>query len=301
MEDSPQNNHKLLSVLITTLNSAGTLNYTLSSLLSNNFPRDHYEVIVIDGGSTDNTLNICRKFSVKVLLCLKKGWAAALNLGVKEAKGDIVCVVDSDVIVPSDWLRKIWKFFRDHPDVEGVGGPHFPPSHYKNDIQRFTGEIFVEDQGFPVKLTRSQYMKMWEGGLVCGPAYAYRRKTLLYSGGFNELLESYSDVDLCWRLVKMGKHLVFNPKLQVVHLGFPSTIMGVVKQQFKWGRGLGEVKKLHGSNKVVEDLKQEAYSFYQMVKAFLLLLLPTCSLKKKQLIRCINYVSFHLGRISGHG
>jgi cellulose synthase/poly-beta-1,6-N-acetylglucosamine synthase-like glycosyltransferase len=255
--------------------------------------------MVIDGGSTDNTLDVCRRFSVEVLFCLKKGWGAALNLGIKKARGDIVCIVDSDVIVHSDWLRKIWEFFRDHPYVEGVGGPNFPPRHYRNSIQRFTGEIFVEDQMFPVKLTRSQYMKMWEGGLVCGPAYAYRRKTLLYSGGFNESLESYSDVDLCWRLVKLGKHLVFNPELKVVHLGFPSIITGVIKQQFKWGRGLGEVKKLHHSDKIIDDLKQEAYSFYQMLKAILLLLSPTYFPKKKQLIRCINYVSFHLGRIYG--
>ena len=238
---------------------------------------------------------------MEVLFCPKKGWGAALNLGVKKARGDIVCVTDSDVIVPDDWLRKIWEFFRNHPDVEGVGGPNLAPRLCKNSIQRFSGDIFVEDQRFPAKLTRAQYMKMWDGGLVCGPAYAYKRKTLLYAGGFNESLISYSDIDLCWRLIKMGKFLMFDPEMKVVHLGFPSTLKGVFKQQFKWGRGLGEVKKLHGCDKVIDDLKQEVYSFYQILKTFLLLLSPTCFPKTKHLLRCINYVSFHLGRIRGRG
>lgn len=302
LEDPKQAGPKLLSVLISTLNSADTLNYTLSSLLSNDFPRDQYEIIVIDGGSTDNTLDVCRRFPVEVLFCLKEGWGAALNLGLEKAMGDIVCITDSDVIVPDDWLRKIWEFFRKHPDVQGVGGlHHLPPRLCRNSIQRFTADIFVEDQRFPVKLTRSQYMKMWNGGLICGPAYAYKRKTLLYAGGYNESLMSYSDIDLCWRLIKMGKLLIFDPEIKVVHLGFPSTLRGVFKQQFKWGRGLGQVTKLHHSDKVIDDLKEEVYSFYQILKAILVLLSPTCFPKTKHLLRCINYVSFHLGRIRGRG
>lgn len=236
--DPHQAGSELISVVIPAFNSADTLNYTLSSLLSNDFQRDLYEVILIDGGSTDNTLGVCRRFPVEVVSCPKKGWAAALNLGVEKARGDIVCLTNADVIVPRNWLRRIWEFMRDNPDVDGVGGPIDVPRFCRNNIQRLTMDIFVEDQGFPVKLIRSQYMKMWGGGLICGPNYAYRRETLLHSGGFNESLMSYSDIDLCWRLVKMGKHLVFNPEIKIIDMGFPYTISGVFKQQFKWGKGL---------------------------------------------------------------
>jgi len=292
---------ELLSVVIPSLNSADTIGCALSSILANDFPRDEYEIIVVDGGSTDNTVGICRTFAVKVFFCSKRGWAAALNLGIRKARGEIVCITNSDVIVPDDWLKKIWEFFRNHPDVEGVGGPHFPPRLCRNIIQRFSGEIFVEDQGFPVKLTRSRYMRMWDGGLVCGPAYAYKRETLLSAGGLKESLMSYSDIDLCWRLVKMGKLLMFNPDIRVVHLGFPSTLRGVFSQQFKWGRGLGELMKLYPSRGLIDRLKKEVYSFYQILKAFLLLFSPTCAPKTKQFLRWINYVSFHLGRIRGLG
>jgi len=289
----------LFSVLISSLNSADTIGCALSSILANDFPRDEYEIIVVDGGSTDNTVGICRTFAVKVFFCPKRGWAAALNLGIRKARGEIICITDSDVIVPDDWLRKIWEFFESHPDIDGVGGPMLAPLCNKNDIQKFTAEIFVEDQGFPTELTRSQYGKMWGGGLICGPNYAYRREALLYSGGFNESLMSYSDVDLCWRLIKMGTRSMFNPEIKVVHLGFPSTLRGVIKQQFKWGKGLGQILKIHRPYNVKDNAKVELYSSYRILGAVLLLFSPTYFLKIKQLLRCIHYVSFNLGRIYG--
>jgi cellulose synthase/poly-beta-1,6-N-acetylglucosamine synthase-like glycosyltransferase len=284
--------------VIPAFDSGQTIGFTLSSILSNDFPRDNYEIIVIDGGSTDNTVDLCRRFRVEVFFCSKKGWSAALNLGVEKAKGDIICIPNSDVIVPNDWLRKIWEFFRDHPEADGVGGPIRGPRVYRNLIQQYTMDIFVEDQMFPIKLTRSQYMRMWDGGLICGPNYAYRRETLMQSGGFDESLMSYGDIDLCWRLVKMGKHLIFNPEIRIIDMGFPSTLSGVFKQQFKWGKGFGEVMKIHRSAKA-SDLKNELFSSYQLLRALLFLFSPTHFPKMKQLIRCINYASFHLGRIYG--
>lgn len=291
---------KLLSVVISSLNSAETIGGALSSILANDFPRDEYEIIVVDGGSTDNTVEVCRRFSVEPLFCPKKGWASALNLGVRHAKGDIICITDSDVIVPSDWLRKIWEFFQSHPDVDGVGGPILAPLNNKNAIQKFAGEIFVEDQDFPTKLTRSQYGKMWSGGLICGPNYAYRRETLLNSGGYNESMGSYSDVDICWRIIKMGRRLMFNPEIKLVHLGVPSTLNGIIKQQFKWGKGLEETIRIHRTYNAIDYLKAKLYSVYQILRAASLLFSPAYFLKTKQFLRCIHYISFHLGRICGH-
>jgi cellulose synthase/poly-beta-1,6-N-acetylglucosamine synthase-like glycosyltransferase len=299
MAKSRQAGPRMLSVVIPTLNSADTLGTALSSLLSNDFQRDRYEVIIVDGGSTDKTLDVCRRFPVEVVFCPKKGWSAALNLGVEKANGDIVCITNADVIVPRDWLRKIWEFFRDNPGVDGVGGPILPPRVCRNNIQRFEADIFFEDQGFPVKLTRSRYMEMWGGGLISGPNYALTREALLRSGGFNESLASYSDVDLVWRLVKMGKHLVFNPEIKIIDMGSPYTLRGVFKQQFKWGKGRGELMKIHCADKVTDDLKVELVSSYQALGAVLLLFSPTCFPKEKQLLRCINRVSFQLGRIYG--
>jgi cellulose synthase/poly-beta-1,6-N-acetylglucosamine synthase-like glycosyltransferase len=299
MAESRQAGPRLLSVVIPTLNSDETLGYALSSLFLNDFQRDRYEVIIVDGGSRDKTLDVCRRFPVEVLSCPRKGWSAALNVGVENANGDIVCITNADVIVPSDWLRKIWEFFRDNPHVDGVGGPILAPRFCRNRIQRFESDIFFEDQGFPVKLTRTQYMKMWGGGLISGPNHAYTTETLLHSGGFNESLMSYSDIDLTWRLVKMRKHLVFNPEIKIIDLGSPYTMRGVFRQQFRWGKGRGELTKIHRADRAMDDLKAELLSSIQLLKTALLLFSPTSFPKTKQLLRCVNRVSFQLGRIYG--
>ena len=97
----------------------------------------------------------------------------------------------------------------------------------------------------------------------------------------------------------MGKHLVFNPEIKIIDIGSPSTLSGVFKQQFKWGKGRGELMKIHRADKVTDDLKVEIVSSIQVLRTALLLLTPTVFPKTKQLLRCINSVSFQLGRIYG--
>ena len=286
-------------MVIPALNSAETIGYTLSSIFSNKFKPDGFEVIVVDNGSSDNTENIVKRFPARLYFCEKRGMCAALNLGIKNAKGDIICITVSDCIVPDDWLEKISEFFGAHPDVEGVGGPVLSPLNgFKNNIQRFTAELWVEDQKFPTKVIETQNMAMYAGGLIAAANCAYRRETVISQGFFDESVE-WGEVDFCWKLVKKGKRLMFNPEIETVHLGSPWTIRGVFRQQFKWGKAFAEILKKHSSFNIVDDLKRETWFSRQLVKAFLLLLSPSRESKTKQLVRLCHYLSFHLGLIYG--
>jgi biofilm PGA synthesis N-glycosyltransferase PgaC len=286
--------------VIPAFNSADTIRYTLSSVLSNDFPRSKYEVIAVDNGSTDRTVDICRKFPVEVVSCPKKGQGAALNRGIKKARGNIICITNSDVVVSKDWLKKISEYFENNPGVDGVGGPVLSPLHkHKNNVQKFTGELYVEDQMFPEKVTVAQYMKMYSGGLLGSANCAYKKSALVSIGGFDESL-LFTEVDICWRLIKAGKHLIFDPQIKVVHMGFPSSLQEVFKQQFKWGKGSTELMKKYRSGNVKNDLKWEISSLYYLIKVIkAFLLLPICSPKEKQLLRCFHYISYFLGRIYG--
>lgn len=290
---------KLLSVVIPALNGADTIYHTLSSILSNSFSRNRYEVIVVDNGSTDCTVDICKKFPVEVIFCHKKGQGAALNKGISRAKGNIICITNDDIIVPRDWLKRIYDHFERNPNLDGVGGPVLSPSFgYKNSIQKYTGELYVEDQMFPNKVISAQYMRMYSGGLLGSANCAYRKDALISVGGFDESL-LFTEVDLCWRLIKNGKNLIFDPQIKVVHLGFPLSLQEVFKQQFNWGRGLSELMKKYRSDNAI-NLKlylSPLFFLSKVVKAFLLLI--TCSPKEKQLLRCFHYISYFLGRICG--
>jgi len=152
-----------LSVVIPTLNSERTIGVALKALFKNVYPRDHFEVVVVDGGSCDKTLEIIMEFPVKVLTTKKKGAAAARNLGIKNAKGKIICFTDSDCVVPKNWLSKIHRFFANNKNADGVGGPILPYRHKNvNAIATNNARIFLEMMRFPKKKEKSYIDSLWD-------------------------------------------------------------------------------------------------------------------------------------------
>jgi len=117
-----------VSVIIPTLNSADTLEKCLASV-SLNHSRYRHEIIVVDAGSTDGTLDIARRYTDKVL----NGSPARINRnqGIKEASGDVICFTDSDCIVPVGWIDMmvdgLLRLHRQDNTVAGVGGGNVPP------------------------------------------------------------------------------------------------------------------------------------------------------------------------------
>lgn len=94
-----------ISVVIPTYNEEKVISECVSSLLNQNFK--DFEIVVVDDGSTDNTLKILDKFKVKILKQKHQGPAVARNLGAKEAKGKVLVFVDADMTFDSNFLRKL--------------------------------------------------------------------------------------------------------------------------------------------------------------------------------------------------
>lgn len=113
MEKQPR-----VSFVIPTLNSAKTLEACLAAILSQRLPRDAYEIVLADAGSSDGTVEIARRMGVDVIVDnpLKTG-EAGKTAGIKAAKGELLALVDSDNILPDEgWLEQMVEPFRD-PDV----------------------------------------------------------------------------------------------------------------------------------------------------------------------------------------
>jgi len=116
-----------VSIVIPTLNSAETIEKCLSSIKRNN-SKYEYEIIVIDAGSEDKTLEIAKKYADKVL----KGIPDRINrnIGVQNADGDVICFTDSDCVVPEDWIDKLvdglLTLHKENSKVVGVGGGNLP-------------------------------------------------------------------------------------------------------------------------------------------------------------------------------
>jgi len=181
-----------VSVIIPVLNGEKTLSQTLTALCSQaNLPED-FEIIVVDNGSTDNTIGVAQKFEVTILKECKKGPAAARNFGLIHAKGDIIAHVDADTVPTRRWLSSLIALF-DDPKVMIAGGRvlGYPP---------VTGaERFMSSHG------------IWEPeNNIFRPLFpfvpslnlAVRKHAALGIDGWSDSMLTGEDVDFSHRLLK---------------------------------------------------------------------------------------------------
>lgn len=114
MTDKPK-----VSVIIPTYNSEDSIADCLSAVFSSDFK--DFEVIVVDDGSKDSTLEIAKRFPVEVVRHDKnRGAAISRNNGVEKARSDILLFVDSDVFINKDVIKKVWNFFNEKKDIDAI-------------------------------------------------------------------------------------------------------------------------------------------------------------------------------------
>jgi glycosyltransferase involved in cell wall biosynthesis len=95
-----------ITVVVPVLNSPQKIKHCLECLLEQSYPKDRYEIIVVDNGSVDNTPQIIRQYPVKLLIedSIRSPYAAR-NLGIKSAQGEIIAMTDSDCMPIPQWLE----------------------------------------------------------------------------------------------------------------------------------------------------------------------------------------------------
>jgi glycosyltransferase involved in cell wall biosynthesis len=284
----------LLSVVIAALNNEATIGRTLSSVSSNKFPKDNFEVILVDNGSTDNTVQVAKRYPVKIYSYAKRGQGAARNFGVTKARGEIICFTDSDVVVAEDWLERISDFFRNHPYADGVGGPIFAPlREHVNDLQKLEGELYAKTHDFPKCMMKCEFRE--KRNALYSANCAYRRNVLVSSGGFDESGLDAVDIDLCWKLILRGKRLMFDPELKAFHLGFPSSLKGVFKQQFRWGESEARLKMKYSDS---SGLRRKILSYYFVLLSFLCVFYS--KRRTMSLLHFFENCAFNCGFVNAH-
>ena len=112
-----------ISVIIPTFNSQKTIEQALKSIRLQNYPQDKIEIIIIDGGSTDETKKIVKKYNVRLLITDPKKQNVEYNksVGIKQAKGELLLMIDHDNILPhKDLLKKMVLPFIEDKEMVGV-------------------------------------------------------------------------------------------------------------------------------------------------------------------------------------
>ena len=112
------NNQIVFTFIMPTLNSEKTIEQTLKSIVNQSFPKEKYEILVIDGGSTDRTIQIAESYGAIILKNEQKIPETAKTIGIRQARGTYIILHDSDEVYPNtDQLQKRYEFFQHNPDV----------------------------------------------------------------------------------------------------------------------------------------------------------------------------------------
>jgi glycosyltransferase involved in cell wall biosynthesis len=199
-----------ISIIIPVYNGEKYIGKCLESILNLSYPKNRFEVIVVDNNSTDRSVDIIRTFPFRYCSQKIQGPAAARNHGIKLAKGEIVSFTDADVIVRPDWLQKIVKAYAKYPEIHGVQG-------FSEGINR--------------NIWATLYQKWYEQGYLATQAkensgiksldtrnLSIKKSVLLDNAGFNEQYMRSEDNELGFRLYMQGYDIKFIPEVIVDHI-----------------------------------------------------------------------------------
>jgi glycosyltransferase involved in cell wall biosynthesis len=198
---------KTFSVIIPAYNAARTIHTCLAHIEK---LEGNKQVIVVDDGSTDDTLAIAQKHKVGLKSIPHSGPSVARNQGVKDATGEILVFVDSDVYLPGDFLVRVDKLFEENPQASAIQAlysdrlfPHNIASLYKQKMQywmmhRIGSREFCEVGGFAVALRRESFDQV---------------------GGFDSQVSMplCEDLELGYRLTRKGLKIIADHTLVVDH------------------------------------------------------------------------------------
>ncbi len=204
-----------ISVIVPVFNSEKTIGKCLDSLLNQAFPREDYEVIIVDDGSTDSTAQILKGYSVKVITQTNRGPATARNVGAEEAKGEILLFTDADCVPSENWVEEMLKPFHDE-EVKAVKGAY--KTRQKSMVARFSQLEFEERFELLKKAPSIDMVDTYSAG--------YRKKGFIHMKGFDTSfpVANNEDTELSYRMSSQGHKMVFNPNAIVYHLGHSESL-----------------------------------------------------------------------------
>jgi glycosyltransferase involved in cell wall biosynthesis len=190
-----------ISVVIPAYNEEKYLPRCLTSLDGQTYPRQRFEVIVVDNASTDRTAEIAQEHGARVVQEERKGVGRARQTGAEAAQGEIIAGTDADIDAPPEWLERIAARFVADPRLGGITGP----------VYFYDGNWFLRIWYRYVNTAWVWLLNAVGLNAFSGNNFAVRREPFQRSGGFRAELVCGEDTDLALRLRQVTK-VAFAPE-----------------------------------------------------------------------------------------
>ncbi len=237
--------YPFISIVVGIRNEERYIEECIESLLRLDYPQNSYEIIIVDGMSTDKTRELVEKYPVRLILNERKNVAAARNLGVDNSRGDFVAFTDGDCKADPLWLKTLVNEMKNAPDdVACVGGPNliFDTDPIFGRVVGYAQETFLGSGGSAqsTNSTKKHYVSSLPN---CNAMY--RKNTIKEAGYFDERFVVGQDGDLNYRINKNGYKFLYIPEAKVLHHR-RGTLKSFSVRMFKYGMWMAELFKKHG-------------------------------------------------------
>ncbi|HSX40821.1 MAG TPA: glycosyltransferase [Candidatus Saccharimonadales bacterium] len=232
-----------VSIIIPTYNAQKFIDRCLRSIQKQNYPKTFFEVLVIDGGSSDKTLEIAKKYRAKILKNPFKDAESGKAIGIEHARGDIIGLIDADnELVEKNWLTEMVKPLQENEKIFGVESPWYVRkkdpliNQYVTLLviadplaRRFHPHMQEENKGSYV----IYHLKTGQTPVIGANGFLWRKK---YIKLINRYKPKFEEVNYISLMVEHGYLVYAKVKHVGIHHYYCTSLGNYIKKRAKIGR-----------------------------------------------------------------
>lgn len=225
----------LVSIIIPMRNETGYIDKCLTSILQNDYSQDKVEILVVDGMSDDGSRELVQERqkkhpNLRLLDNPKRVTPAAMNIGIKNAQGDVIIIVNGHSYLAEDFIIQSVKHLQEHPDADCVGGT------LQSVHETFVGEVIALAADSPFGAGGTRYRTKKGEGYTSDtvPYAAYRNEVFHRIGLIDEELFRDQDEEFNYRLIKKGGKIYYTPEIKS-YLHTRSSFKKLWRQHLQYG------------------------------------------------------------------